>query len=226
MRSPDGKDYWSTGVYREIVPLQRIVATDSFADEKGNVVPATHYGMGPDLPLEFLVTVTFEEYQGKTGLTLTHKGFPSGRDSEMASQGWNESFDELAETEIIQGPGTAPPHPASSLHQAKSPTMSLEPRLEATRSGTKHASLRRDAARHQREWTENNQDGSSSRIVQWSWLSECPDLRPEWKHRLSDPNREPSRGLEKYWRNNPPLLWIRRTSHHQNIQGIGKRDHD
>ena len=98
MRSPDGKDYWSTGVYREIVPLQRIVATDSFADEKGNVVPATHYGMSPDLPLEFVITVTFEEYQGKTRLTLTHKGFPSGRDSEMASQGWNESFDKLAET--------------------------------------------------------------------------------------------------------------------------------
>ena len=98
MRSPDGKDYWSTGVYREIVPLQRMVATDSFADEKGNVVPATHYGMSPDLPLEFVVTVTFEEYQGKTRLTLKHTGFPSGRDSEMASQGWNESFDKLAET--------------------------------------------------------------------------------------------------------------------------------
>ena len=98
MRSSDGKDYWSTGVFREIVPLQRIVATDSFADEKGNVVPATHYGMSPDLPLEFVITVTFEEYQGKTRLTLTHKGFPSGRDSEMASQGWNESFDKLAET--------------------------------------------------------------------------------------------------------------------------------
>jgi len=98
MRSPDGKDYWSTGVYREIVPLQRIVATDSFADEKGNVVPATHYGMSPDLPLEFVVTVTFEEYQGKTRLTLKHTGFPSGRDSEMASEGWNESFDKLAET--------------------------------------------------------------------------------------------------------------------------------
>ena len=98
MRSPDGKDYWSTGVYREIVPLQRIVATDSFADEKGNVVPATHYGMSPDLPPEFVVTVTFEEYQRKTRLTLKHTGFPSGRDSEMASQGWNESFDKLAET--------------------------------------------------------------------------------------------------------------------------------
>jgi len=62
------------------------------------VVPATHYGMSPDLPLEFVVTVTFEEYQGKTRLTLKHTGFPSGRDSEMASQGWNESFDKLAET--------------------------------------------------------------------------------------------------------------------------------
>jgi uncharacterized protein YndB with AHSA1/START domain len=98
MRAPDGKDYWSTGVYREIVPMQRIVATDSFADEKGNVVPATHYGMSPDLPLEFVVTVTFEEYQGKTRLTLTHKGLPLGPDSDMASQGWNQSFDKLVET--------------------------------------------------------------------------------------------------------------------------------
>ncbi|MCL7413087.1 MAG: SRPBCC domain-containing protein [ANME-2 cluster archaeon] len=39
MRSPEGDDFWSTGVYREIVPLERIVATDSFADENGNVVP-------------------------------------------------------------------------------------------------------------------------------------------------------------------------------------------
>jgi uncharacterized protein YndB with AHSA1/START domain len=38
MISPDGKDIWSTGVYREIAPPERFVATDSFADEKGNVV--------------------------------------------------------------------------------------------------------------------------------------------------------------------------------------------
>jgi uncharacterized protein YndB with AHSA1/START domain len=29
MRSPDGKDYWNTGVYREIVEPERIVSTDS-----------------------------------------------------------------------------------------------------------------------------------------------------------------------------------------------------
>jgi hypothetical protein len=48
MRSPEGQDFWSTGVYREIVEPERIVCTDSFADEKGNVVPASYYGMGTD----------------------------------------------------------------------------------------------------------------------------------------------------------------------------------
>ena len=97
MRSPDGKDYWSAGVYREIVPLERIVCTDSFADEKGNVVPATHYGMGADVPLEMLVTVTFEDLDGKTRMTLRHEGLPAGEMREGAGTGWSESFDKLAE---------------------------------------------------------------------------------------------------------------------------------
>jgi len=97
MRSPDGKDYWSTGVYREIVKPELIVCTDSFSDEKGNVVPATHYGMSPNFPLEMLVTVTFEEYADKTKFTLHHFGIPSGADQNMARQGWSESFDKLAE---------------------------------------------------------------------------------------------------------------------------------
>lgn len=96
MRSPDGKDYWSTGVYREIVPFERLVCTDSFADEQGNVVPASHYGMMGDMPLEMLVTVTFEEHDGKTTLTLRHAGIPAGEDRDGAQQGWSESFDKLA----------------------------------------------------------------------------------------------------------------------------------
>jgi len=97
MRSPEGKDYWSTGVYREIVQPEKIICTDCFADEKGNVVPATHYGMSPDFPLEMQVTVTFEEYQGKTKFTLRHVGIPSGADHDGAQQGWSESFDKLVE---------------------------------------------------------------------------------------------------------------------------------
>jgi uncharacterized protein YndB with AHSA1/START domain len=97
MRSPEDKDYWSTGIYREIIPQERIVFSNSFADEKGNVVPATQYGMSSDFPLEMLVTVTFEEIEGKTKLTLSHVGIPAGADRDGANVGWNQSLDKLAE---------------------------------------------------------------------------------------------------------------------------------
>jgi len=97
MRSPEGQDYWSTGVYREIAPRERIVFTDSFADEKGNVVPASYYGMPGDWPLELMVTVTFEEYYGGTRMILRHEGIPAGTMSDNTRAGWNESFDKLAE---------------------------------------------------------------------------------------------------------------------------------
>ena len=78
--------------------MERIVFTDSFADEQGNVVPVTYYGMSPDFPLEMLVTVTFEEQDGKTQMTLRHTGLPAGPESEGAHEGWSESFDKLAES--------------------------------------------------------------------------------------------------------------------------------
>lgn len=101
MQSPDfneGRPIWSTGVYREIVPFERLVCTDSFADEQGNVVPASEYGMEGDFPLEMLVTVTFEDIDGRTKMTLRHEGLPAGEHSEGAGVGWNESFDKLAES--------------------------------------------------------------------------------------------------------------------------------
>src|ERR1700745_4154100 len=45
MRSSEGQYFWSTGTYLEIVPQEKIVVTDSFADENGNPVPPSHYGM-------------------------------------------------------------------------------------------------------------------------------------------------------------------------------------
>jgi uncharacterized protein YndB with AHSA1/START domain len=96
MRSAEGKDYWSTGVYREIDPLKRIVVTDSFADKEGNVVTASEYGMEGDWPLELLVTVTFEDHDGKTRFTLRHAGIPGGEIFKMTNEGWNESLDKFA----------------------------------------------------------------------------------------------------------------------------------
>jgi uncharacterized protein YndB with AHSA1/START domain len=97
MRSPEGQDYWSTGIYREVVPPERLVCTDSFADADGNVVSASHYGVGEDFPLEMQVTITFEDIDGKTKMTLKHVGLPESM-SDMTSTGWNESFDKLAES--------------------------------------------------------------------------------------------------------------------------------
>ena len=112
MRGPDGKDYWSTGVYREIVPMERLVVTDSFADEKGNVVPASHYGLTGDFPLELLVTVTFEAIGNKTKMILRHEGLPDGQMRDLTRAGWSGSFDKLAKsivpidhTRVIAEPG-------------------------------------------------------------------------------------------------------------------------
>jgi uncharacterized protein YndB with AHSA1/START domain len=96
MRSPEGKDFWSTGVYREVKRPERIVYTDSFADEKGTMVPATYYGMSPDVPAEMLVTLTFEVQAGRTRLTLRHAGLPSGEMRDLTRAGWNESLDKLS----------------------------------------------------------------------------------------------------------------------------------
>jgi uncharacterized protein YndB with AHSA1/START domain len=99
MRSPEGQDFWSKGVFRDIVAPARLVMTDSFADKEGNTVPASYYGMSGDWPLEMLITVTFEAYEGKTKLTLKHSGIAgiSATDRSNMQQGWSESFDKLAE---------------------------------------------------------------------------------------------------------------------------------
>jgi uncharacterized protein YndB with AHSA1/START domain len=96
MRSRDGQDIWSGGVFREIVPLERIVMTDNFIDEHGNVVPASTYGMDIDFQ-ETVITVTLEDAgEGKTRMTMRHEGLPAGEHIEDASVGWNESLDKLA----------------------------------------------------------------------------------------------------------------------------------
>ena len=96
MRSPEGQDTWATGVYREIVEMEKIVFTDAFADEQGNEVPPTHYGMDGDWADELLLTVTFKDLgNGKTLLTLRHSGVPAGEISEQNEIGWKEAFDKL-----------------------------------------------------------------------------------------------------------------------------------
>lgn len=111
MRSPEGRDYWSKGVYQEIVPGDRIVTTDFFSDEAGNRVPPSQYGMPADWPDEAVMTVTFRpEGDGRTRLSVS-QGVPEllARES-GAVQGWSETLDRLAA--VVASPATPCPFTA------------------------------------------------------------------------------------------------------------------
>jgi len=95
IRSANGLEIWSTGVFREMIPMEHCIITDSFADAEGNAVPASRYGFAEGWPLELLVDMTFEERGDKTKFTLIHSGFPTARDVADARTGWGEALDKL-----------------------------------------------------------------------------------------------------------------------------------
>jgi len=108
MRGPAGPggpviDAWSGGEFKEIVPMQKIVVTDYFADKDGNKASAADFGLSPDFPEESTITITFAEEDGKTRLTITYQMPESqiAREAMIKSgieAGWNETLDKLAES--------------------------------------------------------------------------------------------------------------------------------
>ena len=91
MRSPDGTLYPNKGVFQEIVEPERLVMS-STAIEDAQGQPQ----------LQVLQTVTFEEYNGKTKLTLkavVTKAGPAATNALAGmEEGWNQSLDRLAES--------------------------------------------------------------------------------------------------------------------------------
>jgi len=85
MRGPDGDDHWSQGVFREIVPPERLVMVGSWADADGN----------PTRP-ETTLTLLFEDVGGKTRLTLHNAVFESVTARDLHEGGWSTSLDCLA----------------------------------------------------------------------------------------------------------------------------------
>ena len=71
MRAPNGLEMWGKFVFREILPMSRLVFVVSFSDKEGGT--ARHFASAT-WPLEVLNTVTFTETGGKTTLEL--RGIP------------------------------------------------------------------------------------------------------------------------------------------------------
>lgn len=105
MHGPEGtqfdKDLYSAGIFKEIVPLERLVITDYFSDEKGNKTSPTEHGLKSDMPEEMTVVVLFEDAgDGKTKLSIVYSPESQQQyDAMIASrmeEGWGTSLDKLA----------------------------------------------------------------------------------------------------------------------------------
>lgn len=94
MQMPDrAMKMWTMGEYLEVVPTERLVYTDIMADENGNPVSPTAYGMDDSHPTTTQVTVLLEAIEGGTKMTMTHAGVP--KNEQGANEGWNQSFTKL-----------------------------------------------------------------------------------------------------------------------------------
>ena len=84
MRSPEGRDYWREGVYREIIVPERLVFTYLSDDPVGS----------PDH--ETLVTVTFAAHGDQTLMTLRHSGFDTVSARDSHNDGWSSCIERFA----------------------------------------------------------------------------------------------------------------------------------
>ena len=92
MRSPEGTEHRLRGVYREIVPPERLAFTHCWVDESGAPGPET------------LVTVSLTERDGRTEMLFRQGFFTSVEARDGHEHGWSSSFERLTELLREVGP--------------------------------------------------------------------------------------------------------------------------
>jgi uncharacterized protein YndB with AHSA1/START domain len=85
MRKPEGGDMKLGGVYREVVPPERLVFTHAWEDASGGFSPET------------VVTVVLIDRGDKTEMNFKQTGFDSIGARDGHNEGWGSSFDRLEE---------------------------------------------------------------------------------------------------------------------------------
>jgi uncharacterized protein YndB with AHSA1/START domain len=101
MRAPKefqgGQDFYTSGVYKKIVPLKLIEFSQGLSDKNGNRVDPTSMGMPADFPKEIPSALAFKRVGAKTELTATEYGWSVGQMREMSEAGLSQCLDKLAE---------------------------------------------------------------------------------------------------------------------------------
>ena len=97
MIGPDGTEYPSTGVFKEIVPIEKIVTTDEWGEGIENVEALKNV----DLPQGMISTFLFDDLGKRTKITLI-TSHPTIEDKKKHEDmgvvaGWNSSLDKMDE---------------------------------------------------------------------------------------------------------------------------------
>ena len=102
MRAPKdfqgGQDFYTSGVYKKIVPLKLIEFSQGLSDKDGNRIDPSAMGMPSDFPKEIPGALAFKRVGDKTELTVTEYGWSVGQMRDMSESGMNECLDKLAKT--------------------------------------------------------------------------------------------------------------------------------
>ena len=94
MKSEQGRMFWNTGTYEEVVANKKIVSTMSFSDENGKIIPGSQVSVPGHWPNEITVIVEFSESEGKARITVTEVGIPLIA-YPLLKIGWAQQFDKI-----------------------------------------------------------------------------------------------------------------------------------
>ncbi|MGD0269123.1 MAG: SRPBCC domain-containing protein [Candidatus Sulfotelmatobacter sp.] len=94
MKSEQGRMFWNTGSYKEVVANKKIVSTMSFSNENGKIIPGSQVSVPGQWPNEITVIVAFSESEGKARVTVTEVGVPLIVYA-LLKIGWAQQFDKI-----------------------------------------------------------------------------------------------------------------------------------
>jgi uncharacterized protein YndB with AHSA1/START domain len=94
MKSEQGRMFWNTGTYQEVVANKKIVSTMSFSNENGETIPGSQVSVPGQWPDEITVIVEFSESEGKARVTVTEVGVPLIA-YPLLKIGWAQQFDKI-----------------------------------------------------------------------------------------------------------------------------------
>lgn len=84
MTASDGKTFWLSGTYQEVVPDKRLIYTAAWEDPEGN---RGH---------ETLITLTFAAQGNKTKLVMHQARFETSSNRDSHHEGWTSTLESLA----------------------------------------------------------------------------------------------------------------------------------